>query len=93
MHYKGQENVLGRKPLSSPILHRVNQGVINILLFFTKMKLDPDTTQDVGTSSVGVWFQSEEVPKESNGRQNSKESFVEMNKHRKMEDGVRIQMV
>jgi hypothetical protein len=57
------------------------------------MKLDPDTTQDVDTGGVGVWFQSKEVAEESDGWRNSKESFTEMNKHRKMEDGVGIQMV
>jgi hypothetical protein len=40
-----------------------------------------------------VGFQFEEVAKESGGRWNSKESFAKMNKNRKMEDRVGIQMV
>jgi hypothetical protein len=93
VHCKGQENIFGIEPLGSPIFHRVNQGVVKILLFFLESKLDPDDTQDAGASSAGVWFPLEEIVKESDGRWNTKEGFTKMNDGREMKDGVGIQMV
>jgi hypothetical protein len=81
------------KPLGSLVLHRVYQSVVKVLLLFLETKLDPGTTQDVGFGGARVGFQFEEVVEESDGRWNSKESFAKMNKYRKMEDGVGIQMV
>jgi hypothetical protein len=40
-----------------------------------------------------VWFQLEEIAKESDGRWNTKEGFTKMNEGREMKDGIGIQMV
>jgi hypothetical protein len=48
--------------------------------------LDPGATQDVGVGSVGVWFQLEEIEKESDGQWNTKECFTKMNEYKEMKD-------
>jgi hypothetical protein len=86
-------NILGIESLGSPIFHRVNQGLVKILLLFSESKLDLGATQDTGVGSVGVWFQLEEIAKESDGRWNTKEGFTKMNEDREMKDWIRVQMV
>jgi hypothetical protein len=55
-------------------------------MHFPKSKLDPDATQDAGVGSIGVWFQLEEIAKESDGWWNTKEGFTKMNEDREMKD-------
>jgi hypothetical protein len=86
MYCKGWEDVFGIEPLGSPIFHRVNQGIVKILLLFPESKLDPGATQDAGVGSVGVRFQLEEIAKEGDGWWNTKEGFTKMSEDRGMKD-------
>jgi hypothetical protein len=42
---------------------------------------------------MGVWFQAKEVAKQEDGGEDSKKSLTKVNKHKKIKDYVRSQMV
>ena len=57
------------------------------------MKLNPTAAKNVGIFTAGLRLQTKEVTEKRKGRRNSKESFTEMNKNRKMENGIGSKMV
>jgi hypothetical protein len=82
MNRKSGEHVSGIKPLETPLLHRINQVIIEKEILFALVELNPTTTQRRNIITPGVWFQTKEITEQGDGRGNSKESFTEMDKYR-----------
>ena len=66
---------------------------MDILILPPYVELNTDTPQNTWICGVQVWFQFEKVAEKSDRRLDAKENFTEMNKDRKMQDGVRVQMI
>ena len=81
------------KLLGPLVLYRINQGIVDILVLPPHTELNTSTPKNTWTCGVRVWFQFEKIVEKSDGRGDAKESFTEMNKNRKMQDGVRVQMI
>ena len=65
---------------------------MDIVVLPPHAKLNTGTPQNTWICGVRVWFQFEKVVEKSDRRRDAKESFTE-NKNRKMQDGVRVQMI
>ena len=76
------------EPVSAPIPHRINQVIVKEFAFKTLEKLNPAAVKNIGVFTTGLRLQTKEVMEERKRRRNSKESFTEMYKNRKMEDGI-----
>ena len=88
--YGKRRNQIGNiEPISMPIPHRINQVIVKELAFKTLAKQDPTAAKNIGFFTVGLRLQTKEVAEKRKRRRNSKESFTEMNKNRKMEDDIR----
>ena len=88
MYGKRRNQIDGIKPISTPIPHRINQVIVKELAFKTLAKLSPAVAKNIGVFTAGLRLQTKEVMEERKRRRNSKESFIEMYKNRKMEDGI-----
>ena len=93
MYGKRRDQIGGIEPISTPIPHRINQVIVKELAFKTLVKLNPTATKNIGVFAAGLRLQAKEVMEERKRRRNSKESFTEMNKNRKMENGIGSKMV
>ena len=89
MYDKRRNQIGGIEPISTPIPHRINQVIVKELAFKTLAKLNPIATKNIGVFTAGLRLQAKEVMEEAKRRRNSKESFIEMYKNRKMEDNIR----
>ena len=76
-----------------PIPHRINQVIVKELAFKTLAKLNPAAAKNIGVFTAGLRLQMKEVTEERKRRRNFKESFIEINKNRKMENGIGSKMV
>jgi hypothetical protein len=90
---KGGEHVSGVKPLRTPLLHKINQVIIEEEILLTLTKLNPTTTQRRNIITLGVWFQTKEITKQGDRRGDSKEGFTEMNKHGQVKHTIRGQKI
>ena len=88
MHGKRRNQIGGIEPISTSIPHRINQVIVKVLTFKTLAKLNPTAAKNIGVFTAGLRLQTKEVTEKRKRRRNSKESFTEMYKNRKMEDGV-----
>ena len=89
MNGERRNQISGIEPVSAPIPHRINQVIVKKFAFKTLAKLDPTVTKNIGFFTAGLRLQTKEVAEKRKRRRNSKESFIEMNKNRKMEDDIR----
>jgi hypothetical protein len=55
---KSGEHVSGVKPLGTPLLHRINQVIVEKEILLALVKLNPTTTQRRNIITPGVWFQT-----------------------------------
>jgi hypothetical protein len=55
---KSGEHVSGVKPLEMPLLHRINQVIVEKEILLALVKLNPTTTQRRNIITPGVWFQT-----------------------------------
>jgi hypothetical protein len=90
---KREEHVFGVKPLGMPLLHRINQVIVEEEILLTLVELNPIATQRRNIITLGVWFQTKEITKQDNRRGDSKEGFTEMNKHEQVKHTIRGQMI
>jgi hypothetical protein len=90
---KGREHVFGVKPLGMPLLHRINQVIVEKEIFLTLAELNPTATQRRNIITPGVWFQMKEIMKQGDRRGDSKEGFTEMNKHGQVKHTIWSQMI
>ena len=88
MYGKRRNQIGGIEPISTPIPHRINQVIVKELAFKTLAKLDPTAAKNIGFFTTGLRLQTKEVAEKRKRRRNSKESFTEMYKNRKMEDSI-----
>ena len=93
MNSERRNQIGGIELVSTLTPHRVNQVIVKELALKTLAKLNPTTTKNAGFFSAGLRLQTKEVAEKRKRRRNSKESFTEMNKNRKMEDGIGSKMV
>ena len=77
------------EPIRTLIPHRNNQVIVKELAFKTLAKLNPTAAKNIGVFTAGLRLQTKEVVEKRKRRRNSKESFTEMYKNRKMEDDIR----
>jgi hypothetical protein len=54
---KDGEHVSGVKPLGTPLLHRINQVIVEEKNLLTLAELNPIATQRRNIITPGVWFQ------------------------------------
>jgi len=90
---KRRNQVGSIKPVSTPISYRINQVIVKEFTSKTLAKLNPAATKNAGVIAARLGLQMKEVTKEGKRRRNSKESFTEMNKDRKMEDSIGSKMI
>jgi hypothetical protein len=90
---KSREDVFGIKPLGMPLLHRINQVIVEKKIFLALEELIRTTTQMRNIITLGVWFQMKEITKQGDGRGDSKEGFAEMNKHIQVKHTIRGQVI
>jgi hypothetical protein len=76
-----------------PLLHRINQVIVEKGIFLVLAELNPTTTQRRNIITPRVWFQTKEIMKQGDGRDDSKEGFTEMNKHRQVKHTSRGQVI
>ena len=88
MDSKGRDQIGSIEPVGMPIPYRINQVIVKEFAFKTLAKLNPTATKNVGIFTAGLRLQMKEVMEKRKRRRNSKESFTEMYKNRKMEDGI-----
>ena len=81
------------EPVSTSIPHRINQVIVKEFAFKTLAKLNPAAAKNIGVFMAGLRLQTKEVMEERKRRRNSKESSIQMNKNRKMENGIGSKMV
>ena len=93
MNSKRRNHIGGIKPVGTPIPHRINQVIIKEFTLTTLTKLNPTATKNMGVIAAGLGLQTEEVTKERKRRRNSKKSFTNINKNRKMKDNIGSKMV
>ena len=89
MNSERRNQIGGIEPVSAPNPHRINQVIVKEFAFKTLVKLNPTATKNVGVFTAGLRLQTKEVTEKRKRRRNSKESFTEMYKNRKMEDSIR----
>jgi len=63
MYGKRRNQIGGIKPISTPILHRINQVVVKELAFKTLAKLDPTAAENIGLFATRLRLQTKEVAK------------------------------
>ena len=78
------------KPLGPPVLYKIHQGIVDILVLPPHAELNTSTPQNTWICGVRVWFQFEKIAEKRDRRGDAKESFTEMNKNQKMQDGVSV---
>ena len=93
MNGERRNQIGGIEPVSAPISHRINQVIVKEFAFKTLAKLNPAAAKNIGVFAAGLRLQTKEVMEERKRRRNSKESFIEMYKNRKMEDDIGSKMV
>ena len=93
MNSERRNQIGGIEPVSAPIPHRINQVIVKEFAFKTLAKLNPAAAKNIGVFTAGLRLQTKEVTEERKRRRNSKESFTEMYKNRKMEDGIGSKMI
>jgi hypothetical protein len=71
---KGGEHVSSIKPLGTPLLHRINQVIVEEEILLTLAELNPTATQRRNIITLGVWFQTKEITKQRDRRGDSKEA-------------------
>jgi hypothetical protein len=85
---KSGEHVSGIKSLGTPLLHKINQVIVEKEILYALAELNPTTTQRRNNITSGVWFQTKEITEQGDGRGDSKEGFTEMDKHRQVKDTI-----
>jgi hypothetical protein len=58
---KSGEHVSGVKLLETPLLHRINQVIVEKEILFALAELNPTTTQRRNIITPGVWFRTKEI--------------------------------
>jgi hypothetical protein len=76
-----------------PLLHRINQVIVEEEILLTLAELNPTTTQRRNIITPGVWFQTKEIMKQGDRRGDSKKGFIEMNKHGQVKHTIQGQMI
>jgi hypothetical protein len=64
---KSGEHVFGVKPLGTPLLHRINQVIVEKKILFALTELNPTTTHRRNIITPGVWFQTKEITEQGDG--------------------------
>jgi hypothetical protein len=90
---KSGEHVSSIKPLRTPLLHRINQVIVKKETLLALAELNPATTQRRNIITPRVWFQMKEITKQRDGREDSKEGFIEMNKNKQVKHTIRGQVI
>ena len=93
VHLQRRPHVPRIKPLGPLVLYKIHQGIVDILVLPPHVELNNSTPKNTWTCGVRVWSHFEKVAKYSDRWGDAKESFTEINKDRKMQDGVRVQMI
>jgi hypothetical protein len=93
MNNKSGEHVFDIKPLGTPLLHRINQVIVEKEIFFALEELNPTTTQGRNIITPRVWFQTKKITEQGDGRGDSKEGFTKMDKYRQVKDTIRSQVI
>jgi hypothetical protein len=75
MHDK-RRHVADIKPLRPLVPHRINKGVLKVLLLLVLMELDPTPTQDRSIVGSRVRFQVKKIMKEGDRRKDAKKGFT-----------------
>jgi hypothetical protein len=65
---KGREHVSSVKPLGTPLLHRINQVIVENEILLALAELNPAATQRRNIITLGVWFQTKEIAKQRDKR-------------------------
>jgi hypothetical protein len=65
---KGGEHVFNVKPLKTPLLHGINQVIVEEEILLTLVELNPTTTQRRNIITPRVWFQMKEITKQGDRR-------------------------
>jgi hypothetical protein len=65
---KGEEHVFDVKPLGTPLLHRINQVIVEEEILLTLAELNPTATQRRNIITLRVWFQTKEITKQGDRR-------------------------
>jgi hypothetical protein len=77
-------------PLEMPLLHKINQVIVEKEILFALVELNPTTTQRRNIITPGVCFQMKEITEQRDGREDSKEGFAEMDKYRQVKDTIEV---
>ena len=84
MNGERRNQIGGIEPVSAPIPHRINQVIVKEFAFETLAKLNLVATKNIGVFAAGLRLQTKEVMEERKRRRNSKESFIEMYKNKRL---------
>jgi hypothetical protein len=58
----------GVKPLGTPLLHRINNVIVEKEILLALVELNPAATQRRNIITLGVWFQMKEIAKQRDER-------------------------